>query len=124
MTFLRALFLNFLIVFFVDRTIPGISVQDYGGQSPDLFSDVIFAVVIGLLNSAIFPGLYILGFKPTLLKMAICAFVISFGGFFFLMLVDYGVQVTSFGGLFFGGLIVFCMSLCTNVIEKKYHPID
>lgn len=120
MTFLRSLFLNFLIVFFVDRVIPGIEVVNFEGV-PDVVDDIIFASIVALLNSCIYPALYMIDVKATLLRMGICAFVISFGAFFTLMHVQIGVSATTYGGVFFAGLIVFAMSLFTNVLEQKHY---
>jgi len=120
MTFLRSLFFNFLVVFFVNRTIPGIEVVNYEGI-PDVINDAIFATLVALLNSLIYPAFYILGFTATILRMAIAAFIISFGSFFVLMHIQIGVAASSFSGVFFAGLIVFAMSLFTNVLEQKHY---
>jgi uncharacterized membrane protein YvlD (DUF360 family) len=119
MTFLRSLFLNFLVVFFVDRVIPGIRVVSYEGV-PDVINDVIFAGVVAFLNASIYPAFYIFGAKATTLTMGIVAAIVSFGSFFMLLFVQIGVTADSFSGAFFAGLIVFAMSLFTNVLEKKH----
>jgi uncharacterized membrane protein YvlD (DUF360 family) len=121
MTYFRSLFLNFLIVFFVNRTIPGIEVEPYEGSSPDVVADVLFSTIIALLNASIFPALFILGFNPTLLKISIIAMIISFGGFYTVMFVNIGVSASTFGGVFLAGVIVSAISIFTNYLEKKHH---
>jgi hypothetical protein len=123
MTYLRSLFLNFLIVFFVDREIPGIVIQSSNG-SPDVVDDLLFSSVMALLNASIFPALFILGVKPTIVKIAILAFIFSFGGFYVLMHIDIGINVYSYSSVFLGGLIVFGMSIFTNIMEKNHHISD
>lgn len=119
MTFLRSLFLNFLIVFFVDRVIPGIQIVNYEGV-PDVINDVLFASVVAFLNASIYPAFYIAGVKATTLAMGICAFIISFGSFLLIYFVDVGVSAESFFGVILGTIIVGSMSLFTNILEKKH----
>lgn len=124
MTYFRSLFLNFLIVFFANRTIPGIEVDPYGGVSPDVVADVLFSSVMAILNASIFPALYILGINPSLLKISIIAAIISFGGFYSIMFLNIGVSANTLGGVFLAGILVSAMSIFTNYLEKKHHHPD
>lgn len=119
MTYLRSLFLNFLVVFFVNRAIPGVEVSQYQ-DVPNIGADILFSFIVGFLNSAIFPALFIFNFQPTLLKIAIPAFIISFGSYIFLSIISFGVQVISVGGIIVGGLIVWIVSILTNYFELKH----
>lgn len=119
MTYLRSLFLNFLVVFFVNRAIPGVEVSQFQ-DVPNIGADLLFSFIVGFLNSAIFPALFIFNFRPSVLKIAIPAFIISFGSYIFLSMISFGVEVVSAGGVILGGLIVFIVSVLTNYFELKH----
>lgn len=123
MTYLRSVFLNFLTVFFVNRMIPGIEVGTFE-QVPNIGADIFFSLIVGLLNASIYPGLFIMGLNPTVKKMAIISFIVSFGAFAILSSLSFGVQVVSFVGFLFGSLIVWLVALFANYMEWKhsFHP--
>lgn len=121
MTFLRSLFLNFLAVFFVNRMIPGIEVNEFQ-QVPNFGADVLFSFVVGLLNALVFPFLFTLELTPTRMKIAVITFVISFAAFLFIAIVPYGVRANA-GGVIFGGLIVWGMAFFTNYLEWHQEKI-
>lgn len=122
MTYLRSLFLNFLVVFFVNRVIPGIEVGSFE-HVPNIGADLFFSLVVGFLNATIFPALLIFGLKPTLKKMGILSFIISFGAFALISAISFGVQVTSFGGYLIGSLIVWAVAFFSNYLEWKHSYI-
>ena len=123
MTYLRSLFLNFLVVFFVDRVIPGIEVQMYENV-PNIGADILFSGILGFLNASIYPGMYILSIKPTLAKIVVVAGIFSFLGFIIISFIDYGVQVQTFFGGFLSGLIVWAVSVLTNYLEMKHSHLS
>ena len=120
MTYIRSLFLNFLVVFFVNDIIPGIHIQ-YFEHVPNIGADLLFAAIVGILNSLIFPFLRIADLKPTLMKIVIIAFVISFTSYIIIAFVPFGVQATSFGGVVFAGILVWAMAVFTNYLEMKHY---
>lgn len=119
MTYLRSLFINFLVVFFANKVVPGVEISTYQ-DVPNIGADILFSAIVGFLNSAIFPGLFILNLKPTLLKMGVIGFVISFGSYLMLSMMSFGVQILSAGGVIFAGLLVFIGSFITNYLEYKH----
>lgn len=119
MTYLRALFLNFLVVFFVDRAIPGIEVGSYENV-PNIGADILFAVILGFLNASIFAALVILGVRVSMMKIAVIGFIISFGAFIIIGFASFGVHTSSFWGGVLGGLIVWCASMFSNYLEMKH----
>ena len=120
MTYLRSLFLNFLIIFFVNDVIPGIKIHDYE-KVINIGADIGFSLIVGLCNSLIFPTLAIFNLKFSISKIVICAAIISFGAYFLISITSFGVQVTSFAGFLTASCIVFAMAVFTNYLEMKHY---
>ena len=118
MTYLRSLFLNFLIVFFVAKVIPGVTVHPFENV-PNIGADLLFSIVVGFLNSIIVPFLVGLDLKATYLKIAIIGFVISFLSFIIISIVDFGVSANA-TGIMIGGSLVWIFSFFTNYLELKH----
>ena len=106
-------------MFFANKVVPGVEISTYQ-DVPNIGADILFSAIVGFLNSAIFPGLFILNLKPTLLKMGVIGFVISFGSYLMLSMMSFGVQILSAGGVIFAGLLVFIGSFITNYLEYKH----
>lgn len=119
MTYLRSLFLNFLIVFFVNHSFPGIEVQDYEFV-PNIGADILFSFIIGLLNSLIVPGLIVFSRQLKIFPIAIIAAVISFGGYIVLAIYPMEVAIVRPIGIIVGGFAVWAMSFFTNYFELKH----
>lgn len=119
MTFLRSLFLNFLVVFFVAHSIPGIEVKTYENV-PNIGADIIFAIVVGFLNACIFPALVIIGKGVSFAMIALISAVICIVAFFLIGIIDFGVHVSTFWGGFIGSLIVCLVSMFTNYLEMRH----
>jgi len=120
MTYLRSLFLNFLIVFFVDKVIPGIEVTFFEGV-PNIGADLVFSAIVGFLNSLIYPILSALNLHVTVIKILIIGFIISYLCFFIIGFADFGVQAENIGSIFIAGLIVWAMSFFTNYLEYRHN---
>jgi hypothetical protein len=120
MNYLRSLFLNFLIVFFVDRVAPGVQIASFE-QVPNIGADILFALVVGFLNATIFFFLALLELSITHLKMAIMSFVVSFGAFTAIAIFPFGVRVVNPWGVIIGGGIVWGVACLTNHLEWKYY---
>jgi len=119
MTYLRSLFLNFLVVFFVAHSIPGIEVKTYENV-PNIGADIIFAVIVGFLNASIFPALVIIGKGVSLGMIALISAIICIVSFFLIGIIDFGVHVSTFWGGFIGALIVWLVSLFANYLEMRH----
>lgn len=119
MTFLRSFFLNFLIVFFVNRVIPGIQVATFE-KLPDVIADVFFSLVLGFINAAVVYILMICNLKPSTFKLGISTFVVSFTGFAIMAIFPLGVEVQSFGGYLFASLIVWLIAFFSNYLERVH----
>lgn len=119
MTYLRSLFFNFLVVFFVDRVIPGLQISYFEGV-PDIGSDLLFSIILGFLNASVFPFLALMEAEVTGLKLAVITGIISFGAFGIIAVVPFGVQVQSPLGFFLGGSIVWLVAYVSNYLESIY----
>jgi uncharacterized membrane protein YvlD (DUF360 family) len=119
MTYLRSLFLNFLIVFFVDRVVPGVVINSFE-QVPNIGADILFSVILGFLNASVYPFLFVLELSATPIKMAVMTFVITFVGFTVISVIPFGVQVISPAGFIVGGLIVWVIAFFSNYLEWKH----
>lgn len=120
MNYLRSFFLNFLIVFFVDRVAPGVEIASFE-QVPNIGADIFFALVVGFLNSSIFFFLVLLEAAITNFKMALMSFVVSFGAFLLIAIVPFGVRVVNPWGVLIGGGIVWLVAVLTNHLEWKHY---
>ncbi len=119
MTYLRAFFLNFLFVFFINRVAPGIDVT-YFEEVPNVGADLVFSIAVGFLNASIFPFLAILEIPISYLKLAIFAAVVSFGAFAAIAMVPFGVEASGAGAVVFAGAWVWAMAFFSNVLEWRY----
>ena len=118
MTYLRSLFLNFLIVFFVVKIIPGVNLAFFENV-PNIGVDLFFSIIVGFLNSLIVPFLVALNVSVTNIKILISGFIICFGSFIFIGFVDLGISAT-FLGVVLGGFLVWVFSFFTNYLEYKH----
>lgn len=118
MNFVRSFFLNFLAIFFINRVGPGLEVGFYE-QVPNIGADILFSAVVGFLNAAVFPFLFISELNPTPRKIALLTFVISFASFVAIALLPFGVQAVSIVGVLVGGLFSWAVSFLTNYLEWR-----
>jgi len=118
MTYLRSLFLNFLIVFFVARVMPGIHIKFYENV-PNIGADILFSAALGFFNSIIVPTLVAMEVKITNLKIAIIGFFISYISFIIISIVDFGITA-NIVGILIGGSLVWIFSFFTNYLELKH----
>lgn len=118
MTYLRSLFLNFLIVFFVAKIIPGVSVEFFENV-PNIGMDILFSFIVGFFNSLIVPALVFLNFKITNFKIALLGFIISYLSFTIIAIFNLGIKATALG-VVIGGTLVWTFSFLTNYLELKH----
>ena len=124
MTYLRSLFLNFLIVFFVDRVAPGIEITEFE-QVPNIWADLLFSLVVGFLNGSIFPLLYLLEIQVSVFRLAMTSLFVTFISFGAISIFPFGVQVVTPLGFFIGGGIVWIVAVFSNYLEWRHsNPRD
>lgn len=120
MNYVRSLFLNFLVVFFVDRVAPGVEISYYE-QVPNIGADILFSLVVGFLNASIFFFLILMEINITLFKLALFSFVISFGSFLLIAIFPFGVEVVSAWGVIVGGGVVWAVAYFSNYLEWQHY---
>lgn len=119
MNYLRSLFLNFLVVFFVDRVAPGVQVMSYE-QVPNIGADILFAAIVGFLNATVFFFLALLEIPITRMKLALFTLIISLGAFLAIAIIPFGVRVVNGWGVLIGGGLVWLVAYITNYLEWRY----
>jgi uncharacterized membrane protein YvlD (DUF360 family) len=77
MNYAKSLFFNFLIVFFANHILPGISVNGIT-KIPHIKSDLLFPLCLGLMNSLIYPILRIFGPSVSWFRMGALALILNF----------------------------------------------
>ena len=119
MTYLRSLFLNFLIVFFINNVMPGIKITNFENV-PNIGYDIMFAVIVGFLNASVFLVVILFEIKHVLQVIVSIAFLISFLSYGIIAYFDFGIKVTTFSAFFWSALIVFLVSVFSNHLEYKH----
>lgn len=118
MNYLKNLAINFLVVFFSDHILPGIEVTNQA-KLPHLGGDLIFAFVLGLLNSLIYTALRMIHGAASGLKIAIVCLILNFAAYALVKLIPIGIQVQTVEGYVMAAAIVSIGSFLTNFFEMK-----
>ncbi len=120
MRYLKSLFFNCLIVFFANHILPGIEVVNQT-KLPHLGGDLPFAVVLGLLNSAIHPVMRLINRDISAVRIAIVALILNFAVYAVLKFTSFvGIQVVTVEGYILASLVVTIGSFWTNFVEMKH----
>lgn len=117
MRYLKSLFFNFLVVFFVNHVLPGIDVVSQA-KLPHIGGDLLFAIILGAINSLIFPVLKLAG-KASLMKIAGLSLGINLIAYALLKLIPFGIRISSIQGYLLAALFVAIGSFLTNYFEMK-----
>jgi len=120
MYYLKSLVINFLVVFFADHILPGIDVTNQT-KLPHIGGDLIFAAVLGLLNSLIYPILKMANREASAPKIALSALILNFAAYAIIKLIPIGIHVMSVEGYILASAVVMIGSLLTNFFEMKRH---
>ena len=120
MNYLKSLFFNFLTVFFSNHILPGIDVINQT-KLPHLGSDLLFAVILGLLNSLIFPVFKALHRPITISRIILTAIILNFAVYAILKVLPLGIHIASVEGYLLASFVVTLGSILTNFMELKAH---
>ncbi|NGX43883.1 MAG: hypothetical protein K1060chlam3_00039 [Candidatus Anoxychlamydiales bacterium] len=120
MTYFKSLIINFLTVFFVNHVIPNVEI-DYYSKLPHIGGDLIFAFLVGFLNSLIYPVIVLFKIKSTHLKVGLSSFIISFAAYSIVNILPLGIKITAAGAYIWTSLIVWFVSYLTNHLEIKHY---
>ena len=119
MVYLKALVINFLIVFFANHILPGIDVVNQT-KLPHIGGDLIFAVALGFLNMLIFPVLKVILKEANWIKIAILSIIINFVAYAIIKIVPpVGIKITTVQGYVIASLVVTVGSFITNFYLMK-----
>ncbi len=118
MNYLKSLFINFLVAFFSDHILPGIQVVNQT-KLPHIGGDMILAVVLGVLNSLIYPVLKLIHTDASALKIALVALILNFAAYGLVKLVPIGVNVLTVEGYILASAVVTVGSFLTNYFARK-----
>jgi hypothetical protein len=119
MYYLKILFFNFLIVFFADHILPGVEVMNQT-KLPHIGSDLIFAAVLGALNSAVFPIFKLFRQEATAPKVAMVVLILNFASYAIVKLAPVGINITSVEGYLLVSIAVSIGGFLTNFLEMKH----
>jgi len=121
MAWLKSLFFNFLIVFFVNHILPGIEPGEH--KLPHVGPDLIFAFSLGLLNSLIYPVLKVIPPGASLARIIVAAIVINLVAYALIKFAPLGIAVKGMESFLIAALVVSLGSILTNYLEMKHsHP--
>ncbi len=118
MNYLKCLVINFLTVFFADHILPGLNVTSQT-RLPHIGSDLIFAAILGLLNSLIHPVLKLIRQDVTVLRIAMIALILNFAAYGIIRWVSIGIEVQSVEGYILASCVVSLGSFLSNYFEMK-----
>ena len=118
MRYLKNLFFCFLIVFFANHVLPGISVSDQT-KLPHLGGDLLFAVILGFLNSLVYPVLKLIHQHPSIIRMGIVSLVLNLIAYAILKLLPIGIHIMSVEGYILVSFAVTVASTLSNFFEMK-----
>ena len=119
-TYFRSLVFNFLVVFFVNHVIPGITMAEYT-KLPHIKGEFIFSFAMGLLLSLVYPVLHRFHLKPSYFKIGVITLAISVIGYGIVSFLPLGIQVSKFGTYIWCVLIVWFFSYMTNYFPCKQY---
>lgn len=118
MSYVKSLFANFLIVFFANHILPGIQVVNTT-KLPHLGADIPFALVIGVLNSLIYPVLKMIDHKIDALRIAGIAFLLNFAVYAIVKVLPIGIHILSIAGYLIPALVVAVGAFTTNYLALR-----
>lgn len=111
MNYLKALFVNFLAIFFANYLLPGIAVCNQT-KLPHLGDDLPFALVLSALNLAIYPILKMFP-RPLFWKVVVVSLFLNMMSYALLRFFIKGIEIQSFKGFLFPALWVWGASCLT-----------
>ena len=120
MVYLKTLVINFLVVFFANHILPGIMVVNQT-KLPHIGGDLIFAAILGLLNSLIYPVLKLIQKEVGAIKIALVSLILNFAAYAIVKLIPpLGIKITTVEGYVFAAVVVTIGGFLTNFFEMKH----
>lgn len=85
----------------------------------DLSDAILFGLILGLINAFIRPVITFLTMPINFLTLGLFSLVINGFTYWLASEISYGVHITSFWGVFWGGLVVWITSTIVNLFIWK-----
>ena len=104
--------LNAIALLFVAYVVPGFGVES-------LYTALIAALVLGLVNALVRPLLFILTLPVTILTLGLFTFVLNALMILLVSTIVKGFTVDGFVPALFGAMVLFAISLVTNWLIDK-----
>ncbi len=104
--------LNAIALLFVAYVVPGFGVES-------LFTALIAALILGLVNALVRPLLFILTLPVTILTLGLFTFVLNALMILLVSTIVKGFTVDGFVSALFGAVVLWVMSLVTNWLVDK-----
>jgi hypothetical protein len=120
MKHLKTFFVNFLIVFFANHTLPGIEVVNQT-KLPHIGGDLSFALGLGLLNCLVYPLLLLTGRPRCIPHIALAVLALNFVSYALLKILPLGIHIQSIEGYFLTAFLVSVGCFITNFLQMKAH---
>jgi uncharacterized membrane protein YvlD (DUF360 family) len=121
MNYLKSLFFNFLAAFFANHVLPGIDVISQT-KLPHIGGDLLFAILLGFINSLIYPILKLVQQPASFIRIAAVALIVNFVGYAILKFVPtVGIKISSIEGYALAAAVTTIASALTNFLEMKRH---
>lgn len=117
--YLKSLFFNFLTVFFANHILSGIEVTD-PTKLPHIGGDLIYAIILGLLNSLIFPVLKLIDRHLSATRIGLVSIILNFAAYAVVKFLPVGIEVVSVEGYLVASIVVSLGSFLTNYLEMKH----
>lgn len=119
MNYIKSLFFNFLVIFFANHVLPGVSVSELT-KLPYIQADLFFPFALGFLNSLIYPALRLLDQRVSWFRIAALAFILNFIAYAVLKILPIGIQIVTLEGYLFVAIVVSLGSFILNYLEMKH----
>ncbi|HEV7738172.1 MAG TPA: hypothetical protein VGO47_12480 [Chlamydiales bacterium] len=124
MNYPKSLFYNFLTVYFANHLLPGIELL-LPMRIPHFGYDLPFAVVVGLLNSLIYPVCKLVSHHTSAVRIAMIAVVLNFAVYAILKIAPLGIHILTMEGYLIAAFVVAVASFVTNYLymrAQRHYP--
>jgi uncharacterized membrane protein YvlD (DUF360 family) len=116
--YIQGWFVNFLIIFFANHMLPGISVK-VPAKLPHIGGDLLFAMILALLNSCVLPVLRFLDRSLPLPKLILTSVILNFAAYALLKFLPIDLHVESVEGYLLATIVVTTGSILAHLREMK-----
>ena len=105
--FIVRIIITTLVILAISHFLPGLEIKN-------ALDAIFFGLILGVINSSVRPILTLLTLPITIFTLGLFLLVINGFTFWLASAISYGVHISSFGGAFWGGAIVWITGIFTN----------